>query len=342
VAAKPAVLGQWVHLTGVYDSPSRQLRLYVNGEFSGVAKNVSAPPDAKDATTIGRGQFEAKAADFFPGLIDEVRTEQGAAPEADIAQRGGWPAPPAGQLGRFVNGAADHYTDSTSKPVRPGYHYEGSFGQLVADGPNTKLLYACLFGSDAFTSVQSDCEGKTVLGEIGRVYTVKPTNVATQPVYRCNRGADHMESWGSDCEGATNEGLLGYTVAYAPLTRYYSADNRDHWTTVHGVAPSYKSEGVQGLLPQVQLPGTVPLQSCLVDTDEFASLDMACEGKTYIATIGYLYSAAPEGVATAPIYRCVVNGQKYTSRSATCEGYTVDKLLGYIPTSLPAVEPTFP
>lgn len=337
VSAKQPLTNQWVHLSGVYDRPSGQLRLYVDGDLSGTKNLVNPLPNATGSTTIGRGQYEGQPADFFPGAIDEVRTELGVATAAELAQRGGWAAPPTGQLGRYLNAAGDHYTDSTDKPVRAGYRFEGTLGLLAPNGPGTRVVYGCQFNGDGFSSIQADCEGKTVVGPIGRLWTAKPANVAAVPVYRCNLGPDHVESPQEACEGGTNEGLLGYAPAYAPLGRYYSSDNRDHWTTVFGTAPSYKLEGTMGWLPRVQLPGTQALRSCMGDSDEFTSTDAACEGKTVVASLGYVYTEPPADVATVPLYRCAVNGQKFVSRSATCDGYTVDRLLGHIPTAPPVL-----
>jgi hypothetical protein len=341
VSARAPAVNEWTHLTGVYDHASHRVRLYVDGQLSGTRENTTLA-NATGGLSLGRGLFHGAPAEFFPGVLDEVRTEQGIASPAAIQVRAGWAAPPAGQLGRYFDAAGRHYTDSTDKPVRAGYHFEGTLGLAAAAGPNTQMLYACRAGEDGFTSPQADCEGQTRLGEIGLVYTRQPANLPTQPLYRCVFAAGHMDSRHADCEGTTVEMLLGYTVAYAPLARYYSSYGTDHWTSVHGTAPGYLLENTLGWLSRTALPGTQPLQSCLDGTDEFASLDTACEGRTVVTTAGYVYTAAPAGLDTVPLYRCLVNGQRFLSRSTTCEGYTVDRLLGYIPTAPPVTVATFP
>ncbi|MEJ3750146.1 LamG domain-containing protein [Actinomycetes bacterium KLBMP 9797] len=338
LTAPPA--GRWTHLTGVYDYPARQLRLYVDGTLAGIRDNVTLWR-ATGAFTVGRGKVDGQPADFFPGTLDEVTVAFGAPPDASVAGRAAWPAPLAGQLGRYVNGAGDRYTGSTTAAARAGYHFESALGALVAAGqPNTRTLYACLFGTDGFTSVDPACEGQTAVGAIGAVYTTPPTNLATVPVHRCNTGPDHYESR-SGCAGATAEGVLGYAPAYAPLSRYYFDDGfADHLSTVDGTPPAYRQEGSAGLLSLVAQPGTTPLLTCRTGGDQFVSTDPACEGGSVLSTIGHVWTAATDGVGTA-IYRCVYAGQRFVSRSATCEGQTVDRQLGYLRASPPDVTPVF-
>jgi hypothetical protein len=338
----PPVANQWTHLAGVYDYPAHQLRLYVDGKLAGVRSNVVLW-QATGAFTIGRGKFNGQPANFFPGTIDEPTTVIGAASDAEIARRAGWPAPVGGQLGRFVNTAGEHYTGSTSAPIRDGYHFEGTLGALVAGAqPNARTLYACLAGQDGFTSADSGCEGQTVVGVIGQVYAAQPTNIPTVAVYRCNTGADHFESRRSDCEGATVESILGYTPAYAALPRYYNDRGAvDHMSTVDGTPPGYWLEGSAGLVSLVAQAGTQPLMSCQDDTDQFVSTDPNCEGRTVLANIGQVWTAAPAVGTSWPIYRCIVNGQRYVSKAANCEGYTMDRQIGYVMASQPDVAPVF-
>ncbi|WP_281904608.1 LamG-like jellyroll fold domain-containing protein [Phytohabitans aurantiacus] len=339
----PAQLGRWTHLTGVYDYPARQLRLYVDGKLAEIQEGVTLWR-ATGSLTVGRGRFNGAPADFFPGEIDEVTVAVGRVADAEIARQAGWPAPVEGQLGRFVNGAGEHYTGSTSAPVRDGYRFEGTLGTLVtAEHPNTLVLYSCRVQEDYFTSRDPACEGQTVVGEIGRVYTQQPTNLPTVAVYRCWINYDHFETRRSDCEGGTNEGVIGYTLAYAPLPRYYYdyAGPVDHLSTVDGAPPGYQQEGPAGLVALSTQPGTVTLMSCLDGTDFFVSTDPACEGKQALASTGRIWTAAPDGVPSRPVYRCVYAGQRYVSLSATCEGYTMDRLIGHVLVAAPDTAPVF-
>jgi len=86
-APAPAVAGQWTHVTGVYDYPARQLRIYVDGRLGAVRDNV-ALWRATGPTTVGRGLFNGAAADFFPGALDDVNLTLGAMTDAAIARQG--------------------------------------------------------------------------------------------------------------------------------------------------------------------------------------------------------------------------------------------------------------
>jgi hypothetical protein len=82
----PAVLGEWTHLTGVYDHAAGELRLYVNGQLAGSQDGVTLWPSS-GGLTIGRGKLNGAPAQFFTGAIDEVRTDLGIVPDDEIAQR---------------------------------------------------------------------------------------------------------------------------------------------------------------------------------------------------------------------------------------------------------------
>ncbi|HCT77111.1 MAG TPA: hypothetical protein DGT23_11075 [Micromonosporaceae bacterium] len=332
------VTGQWTHLTGVYDHAARQLRLYVDGQLAGMKENVALWV-GNSKFTIGRSKANGTYADFFPGSVDEVTMYQGIQTATDIS-RMGWPGAPGGQLGRLLNTAGDHYTDLTGGSVRPGYHFEGTLGALVTgDRPDTRTLYACVSGTDGFTSTDAACEGATVAGEIGRVYTRQPTNVATVPVYRCNGGGDRFESQRLDCEGATNEQLLGYTLAYGQLGRSYA--NPDHWQGLAGAPLGYHYEGPLGWVPLVYQPGTVPLSMCYDGADQFLSTDRTCGGKTVVGMIAEIWPSAPSDVDSKALYSCRYNGQRFVDFSPTCAGYTVDGLLGYVLYGAPNPSPVF-
>lgn len=81
----PAALGEWTHLTGVYDHAAGQLRLYANGELAGSQDGVTLWPST-GGLTIGRGKQNGAPAQFFDGVVDEVRVELGILPDDEIAQ----------------------------------------------------------------------------------------------------------------------------------------------------------------------------------------------------------------------------------------------------------------
>lgn len=342
-SAEPAVMWDWTHLVGVYDHGAGELRLYVDGRFAGSTAFRLWPADGPLA--VGRAKAKGVAADHFAGLVDEVRVEQGMVPVDKIAQRATRPAPPGGQLGRYLNEHGDHYTGSTDVAPLPGYRYEGMFGvPAPADHPNTRTLHSCKSGVDMFTSAQADCEGATKVADIGSVYTVKPTNVPTIPVYRCVIGGDRFDSSADTCEGGTRQQLLGYTLGYAALARYIAGQFPwDHWSTVHSVDPGYRLEGTLGWVTTSAEAGTVPWYACRTGSDVFSSLDAACEGGTRVASLGRIWTTPPAGVPTNELSRCVQNGttNRYDS-TAACEGHQFQQRLGYLLRTPPTVVPTFP
>src|SRR6266487_4289662 len=73
-SAAPAQANTWTHLTGVYDAPSGQLRLYVDGVSSGTAARTVTSWNATGPLRIGRTMRNGMSAvDFWSGSLDEVR-----------------------------------------------------------------------------------------------------------------------------------------------------------------------------------------------------------------------------------------------------------------------------
>ncbi|WP_063778084.1 LamG domain-containing protein [Lentzea aerocolonigenes] len=344
LSAEPAVPGHWTHLAGVYDHAAGQLRLYVDGQLAGSAQ--SQMWNANGALAIGRAKEKSADSDRFAGLIDEVRVQQGIAQEARILANASRPLPAAGQLGRFLNDKGEHYTGPTHVPALPGYHYETPRGMTVpSTDPNTVRLYSCLQGEDHFTATAADCEGATLLGEIGSIYSVQPTNIPTIGLYRCFNGTQRFDSTAENCEGSIKQKQLGYVRAYTFLNRYNTRQfPSDHWSTPHSTSPGYQLDGTLGAVLLVDIPGkTAALNICQDGADVFTSLDAACGGKTRISGGGRVYTSPPEGLASKPLNRCKENGttNRFDSTSATCEGHQLEQQLGYVLESVPTVVPTF-
>ncbi|MFC4856936.1 LamG domain-containing protein [Actinophytocola glycyrrhizae] len=341
-SAQPPTPNTWTHLTGVYDYPARQVRLYVDGQLAGSRNNVFLWA-AWGGFTIGRGKVAGQPASFFSGLIDEVTTDVGAAADSEIASRAAYPAPPVGQVGRFVNSQGDSYTSRTDVPAPAGYHFAASLGgSLPADATGTRMLYACLFKADVFTSADPNCEGQTSLGEIGPVYATQPTGLATVPLYRCYSVKDHFESLDAGCEGVPGASLefrLGYTVAYGRLTRYNNPVGWDHFSSIHGAPPGYRRELSLGVVSLTPVSGGQELFSCKDGIDTFLSTDPACEGGTVLATAGWAWTQPPDGLPSRPLYQCSHNQEIFESLSDTCEGWPVERELGHVLTAVPAMSP---
>jgi hypothetical protein len=86
--------------------------------------------------------------------------------------------------------------------------------------------------------------------------------------------------------------------------------------------------------------GGQQLFSCKKSIDMFLSADLACEGGTALATVGWVWTQPPDGLPSAPLYRCRNGQETFESLSVTCEGRTVDRQLGYVLTAVPGAPPT--
>jgi hypothetical protein len=342
-------VNKWTHLAGVYDYPARQLRLYVNGELVDVQNDTPLLP-TWGPFTIGRGTVNGAAAGFFPGTLDEVRTDLGALPDEEIVTRANYATPAGGQLGRFVNAAGEHQTvNATSDhekpfaPVPAGYRFEGPLGvTLGVEKPNTRKLYSCQASSDVFVSIDPTCGGATVLGDLGWAFTVAPTGVPFMPLYACTMGAERFESLDAGCEGKTQVSLLGYTLGYASLSRYVNFTDWEETATVYFGAPGYKRVGTEGLVAMSAAPDTQQLWVCRDGIDEYATTDATCAGKLRAASQGYVWTTAPPGVGSRPLFLCqnMVGPRldRFNTWDPLCNGATVVGQLGYLLTSVPSWE----
>ncbi|GLZ00689.1 LamG-like jellyroll fold domain-containing protein [Actinoplanes sp. NBRC 103695] len=336
-SAAPAQLNRWTHLAGVYDQAARQIRLYVDGQLAGMQR-VDGVWLAGGGTSIGRSLVNGGRAEFFPGLVDEVRTDAGMLAPDEIARLATWPAPAAGQFGRYVSTDGDRAGGATSQAVPAGYHFDATLGLLLASAPaGSRLLYACSGGTDRFTSIDPACEGGTSLGEIGRVYASAPTGVATMPVYRCTTAGDRFESR-DPCADPAQQVVLGHTLAYAPLNRYLGP-GWDHASTTDALLPGYRLEGPLGVLPLTNQAGTVAVYACATGLDQFVSTDAACEGKRVVGAVGRVWTAAPPGPGSRALYSCSLRQERFLSVAADCQGSTVVGLLGYVLTTVPGDQP---
>jgi len=114
------------------------------------------------------------------------------------------------------------------------------------------------------------------------------------------------------------------------LSRFYNG--ADHYTAV-GTAPAgYHLEGTFGQLLSTPAAGTVALNSCNFNGDEFTSTDPGCEGKTKIGLLGYAYTAAPASSPSRGLYRCVddTKGEHFDSPDPGCDGKRTELQLGYM------------
>ncbi|MFI6477124.1 LamG-like jellyroll fold domain-containing protein [Nonomuraea sp. NPDC050663] len=84
--AVPYVM-EWTHVAGVYDAIDRKLKIYVGGQL--VATTVVGHTSAWNATgplQLGRSLLAGAFAGHWPGIVDDVRTYQGALSDEDVAR----------------------------------------------------------------------------------------------------------------------------------------------------------------------------------------------------------------------------------------------------------------
>ena len=76
--------GVWTNLTGLYDSASGTVKLYVNGRLDGQATGAHLW-SAAGPLTIGRGQFTGSPTDYWHGAVSDVRVWGRALTDGEVA-----------------------------------------------------------------------------------------------------------------------------------------------------------------------------------------------------------------------------------------------------------------
>lgn len=343
-----AVKGQWYTLAGVYDAATGSVRLYVDtAEFVTPGRVTAHVPGN---VVIGRSKQAGVAVNAFDGRIDDVHLYTGALTKRDITNANNNPvtARPnlySGQISRFVRHDGRHFV--SNGPVPSGTLFEQALGSVAPpDAAGTRMLYSCQYSGGWFTSTSPTCENAahTRLGEIGPIYESPPSGRPSFPLHRCvvPGSGDHYNTIGGSCENTahTNEGRLGYVLGYRHIIRYVNdlaPHDRATTVTMSLMPAGYRPEGTQGMVAMTGEAGTVPLRSCVDGSDEFLSLDAACDGKTVRRVEGSIWTAAPAFAAeTAPLFSCRVttSGERFTSLDEFCENETVVGRLGYVITRL--------
>jgi hypothetical protein len=261
----------WTAVTGVYDAPAQQLRLYLNGQVQAKVNVTAAASMAGTGTfVIGRGRVGTTAAGGWLGAIDDVHVFRGVLSDGSVQSDASlWPGdtfptnriltdylqprtgpdtPYAGQFSLHIGQAGQRIVTTGAPP--PGYHFQQALGLAVAPGtPGTHLLYSCLNPTaDWLLSLRADCEGLRVLGVAGAVYDAAPAGIPSRPLYRCHSTTAHTVSNTDGCGGApwVGEGLLGYAVDRATLVR--SRTPSDSAADTAAVPGMYRTDAALGLL----------------------------------------------------------------------------------------------
>ncbi|RKT15981.1 concanavalin A-like lectin/glucanase superfamily protein [Streptomyces sp. 1114.5] len=89
-----ATVNQWVLLTGVYDDPSGQLTLYVNGAPQSSAKSAGVQPSGTNSLQVGRLSSNSQWADPWHGAVADIQAWGQVLPEADIVKIVAGPSSP--------------------------------------------------------------------------------------------------------------------------------------------------------------------------------------------------------------------------------------------------------
>jgi hypothetical protein len=355
--ARTPQLGQWVHLTGVFNAPARELRVFVNGNIQGqeprtlTVDEMSRRWNATGGLQIGRAKRDGEHTFPFAGQVAcvEVHTGVRTFSEIQAAHRHGCPDVPAdsantGQLGRWVShGDRDMLTNGRFTGPS-GYYFAEPLGFTAPEDTDeeTVMLYGCAAGQragDAFTSGDPNCEGQRKVGPIGLAYADEPEGVPSVALYRCvvNQSGhpardQHFDSNDPNCEGiGRQEGRLGYLASYAYLMRYASPGA--HWTSSRGVPVRFEREGWLGVVSLRPEQGTARIFACRTPNGTMTSRDSTCEGSGALGQpIGYVWNEPPPNMQSRRLYRCKVGENHFDSLDENCEGQQVEGELGYVVT----------
>jgi len=83
LAMTPEV-GRWYHLAGVRDAAGQTLKLYLDGRQV-ASVGVCGGNESTGSLAIGRGQWDGRAVDFWPGAVDQVQVFDRALTDAEVA-----------------------------------------------------------------------------------------------------------------------------------------------------------------------------------------------------------------------------------------------------------------
>ncbi|MFE2561774.1 LamG-like jellyroll fold domain-containing protein [Streptomyces sp. NPDC059352] len=107
----------------------------------------------------------------------------------------------------------DHWSSVGGVPA--GYRAEGRVGVLsLVERPDTRPLYACLDGTDAFSSLAADCEGARQVRLLGWIRTRALPDETSYELRRCRvtSTGERFDSTDPSCEGQTTDMSLGHLL----------------------------------------------------------------------------------------------------------------------------------
>jgi hypothetical protein len=138
LSAAPPRYFVWTHLTGVYDAPNHQIRLYVDGVPQTPVSHATSW-NSTGALTIGRGKWHGFLIDQWAGDLDDVQVFQGVLPDPFIASLANRPPSLLGQWTADETGGttlADSSGAGRTATVSGGGTFEPGWldGSLTLDG----------------------------------------------------------------------------------------------------------------------------------------------------------------------------------------------------------------
>ncbi|MFI6844784.1 LamG domain-containing protein [Kitasatospora sp. NPDC050467] len=89
-----ATVNQWALLTGVYDSASKQITLYVNGAAQASAQAAGVQSSGTNAFQLGRLSSNSQWSDPWHGAVADIQAWDQVLPEADIVKIVAGPSSP--------------------------------------------------------------------------------------------------------------------------------------------------------------------------------------------------------------------------------------------------------
>jgi concanavalin A-like lectin/glucanase superfamily protein len=217
-------LNEWVHLAGVFDAGTKQMSVYVNGEFGGAATLSGTAWDATGPLVIGRARFAGNPADFWPGAVDEVRMYSRALSADELlgivrqnnVTTGSWK----------LDGTAD---DGSAQPHNGVLAGGAGWTAGQASTPNPKDLGVLLDGVDDYVHAPTVVDPSQSFSVAGWVRPDKPgsssvvvsqsgTNTSTFLISAAGDGKWNLFVAAADKVDPPGDWVIGGTVQYGVWT----------------------------------------------------------------------------------------------------------------------------
>lgn len=136
--------GVWYHVAGVYDATAQTISLYVNGTLQQTV-SFTTPWQATGHTEIGRGFYNAGAADYTNGSVDDARLYNSALSAAAIATLAGTGTATSSFPARvWQNGGTSDASDVTGAYVSQ----TSTTATILLSGGTTQVLTISTLGDE--------------------------------------------------------------------------------------------------------------------------------------------------------------------------------------------------